>query len=105
MASYAYSVILDTVTLKSQSGTASEKVSQTVKIPGLASDTSIMLGLLTNPRYIIVSGAEGISIKLGAGGVDAIGADPIAVIANEDGLGHDRILISNSGAQEQEVTI
>lgn len=75
-----------------------------VRIPGGASDTSVQLGLCTNPKFIAVWGGEGISWKVVAG-TDVLGANPMACISDDDGLGIAAILISNSGGSEVEVRI
>ena len=68
-------------------------------------DTALLLNLLTDPTVLVVYGAQGISFKLDAGGADDIAANPFAVVADEDGLGIDRILLSNSSGVEQTVFI
>jgi hypothetical protein len=105
MASYAYSVDLDSVELASQTGTVGEKFSHTMLLGAGDSDTSLVLGAITDPKYIIVVGAKGVSFKLGAAGTDVIGANPIAIVADEDGLSETQILLSNSDSQEHEVQV
>ena len=77
-----------------------------VKLPAAAADTVLLLNLLTDPKILVVAGGTGISFKLNSIGTDAIGADPIAVVSNEDaGLSIDQILLSNSSAVETTVTV
>ncbi|NIV37476.1 MAG: hypothetical protein GWN58_51075, partial [Anaerolineae bacterium] len=55
---------------------------------------------------LIVIGATGITFKLDSTGTDAINADPIAIVSDdEDGLGIDEILISNGDTAEHTVTV
>ena len=71
-----------------------------------ASDVVLKLNLLTDPKVLVVIGGEGISFKLDSTGTDALGADPLAVVANEnDGLGIDELLLSNSDTQSHAVTV
>lgn len=89
-------------------GTASfdEEFWTTVKLAGAAADISVALGGLTDPQVVVVVGAEGVSFKLGAAGVDSVGADPIAVVADEvNGLGIAAVLLSNSTGVERDVTV
>jgi hypothetical protein len=87
-------------------GTISESFWAEVKLPAAASDTSLALNLLTDPVMLVVIGDTGISFKLNAGGTDAISADPIAVIADDnDGLDITAILLSNSDGEEHDVTV
>lgn len=86
---------------ETQSVTPGEVFNQTLKLAAAASDTSLTLGTLTDPKFIAVYGGEGISFKLGSGGTDAITADPMAIIcADNDGIGESIILLSNSSASE-----
>ena len=67
-----------------------------------ASDSSVTLGGLTDPKILVVmSASTGVSFKLGAAGTDAVTADPFAVVGAEtDGLGISSILVSNSGSTQ-----
>jgi len=77
-----------------------------VAVPAAAVDTALLLNLLTDPKAIIVIGATGISFKLDSTGTDAIAADPIAIVSDDDaGLGIDQILLSNGDTQEHTVTV
>ena len=72
-----------------------------VVIAAGAADTSVALGGMTDPKVLAVYGGTGVSFKLDSGGTDAIGADPLAVVGDENnGLGISEILVSNSGAQQ-----
>jgi len=75
-----------------------------VRIPGGASDTSVQLGLCTNPKFVAIWGGPGITWKIAAG-TDVLGANPQACISNDDGLGIAAILVSNSGGAEAEVRV
>lgn len=86
-------------------GSILEEYWVTVKLPGAASDTVLKLNLLTDPVMLAVYGGEDISFKLDSTGVDAIGADPMAIISNTDGLNIDEILLTNAGPGEKTVTI
>jgi len=93
---------------KTDTATASltEEFWAAVSLEPAASDTVLKLNLLTDPAILVVYGGTGISFKLDSTGTDAISADPIAVVANEDaGLGIDEILLSNSDSQSHTVTI
>ena len=90
---------------ETMSTTPGETFAAEVKVPAGASDTVLKLGLLTDPIALIVYGATGVSFKLDSTGTDAIKANPFAVVADEDGLSIDEILLSNSAAQEQTVYI
>ena len=99
-----------TTTDRTKTQTADDTCSETfwaeVKLPGAASDTTLTLNLLTDPKVLVVIGAAGVTFKLDGTGIDAIGADPVAVVSNEgDGLGIDEILLSNGGVAEASVTV
>lgn len=90
---------------RSESVTADDTCTQSiwfeVSVAAAASDTNIKLAGLTDPKILVVYGGNGISFKLDSTGTDAISADPIAIVGNENnGLGIDEILISNSGATQ-----
>ena len=71
-----------------------------------AADTSVVLAGLTDPKVLVVIGDVGISFKLDAGGTDAIGADPVAVVSDEgSGLAISEILMSNGDSVAHTVTI
>lgn len=105
MASYAYALTVDAVSQVSASGTVAEKFETTVLLATGASDVSLTLSTLTDPIYVIVVGAKGVSFKIGAGGTDAIGANPFGAFCDDDGLGETTILLSNSDAQDHEVKV
>lgn len=87
-------------------GTIAEEFWASVKLPAGASDTALILNLLSDPSMLVVYGGTGVSFKLNAGGTDAISADPFAVVADDnDGLDIDRILLSNSDGEEHDVII
>lgn len=76
-----------------------------VRLPGLASDTNIKLGLLSDPLWLAVFGDEGVSFKIASGGT-AIEANPFAFIADvEDGLGISEIWLTNTDAEEHVIYI
>lgn len=90
---------------RSETVTADDSCTQSfwleVSITAGASDTNVALGGMTDPKILAVYGGNGIVFKLGAAGTDDVGADPIAVVGNEnDGLGIAAILVSNSGATQ-----
>lgn len=69
------------------------------------SDLNIKLGTLSDPVWLGVVGADGISFKISESG-DALSASPYAFLANvDDGLGISEIWISNADAEEHTVTI
>ena len=85
---------------------STEEVWMQVSLEAAASDTVLKLNLLTDPKILVVIGAKGVSFKLDSTGTDAIAANPIAVLGDEDeGLGIDEILLSNSDSQAHEVTV
>lgn len=90
---------------ETMSTTPGETFATEVKVPAGASDTSLKLGLLTDPVVLVVYGATGVSFKLDSTGTDPIKANPFAVVSDEDGLSIDEILLSNSAAQEQTVYV
>jgi len=105
MATYTYSAVLDAVTLVTQTGTVGEKFQHTMLLGAGASDINLAIGAITVPVYLIVVGAKGVSFKLNGAGTDAIGAYPLAVVTDEDGLTLTAILLSNTDSQEHEVTV
>lgn len=116
MASDNYSVsvvsalLTGTTTDRTQTTTADDSCDETfwaeVSLESAASDVVLELNLLTDPKILVVCGAKGISFKLDSTGTDAIGADPVAVVSDEDaGLGIDQILLSNSDSQAHDVTV
>jgi len=99
-------VSVDSVVVGTATITTSETFVATVELAGLASDISLALGLLTVPKYLVVVGPIGTSLKLGAGGTDAIQCNPAAVLMEEDlGRALTSILLSNSQAQAASVTV
>lgn len=75
------------------------------KIAGSASDTEFSLGGVTDPIFIGVWGAEGVSFKLAEGGTE-LNAYPFACVADaQDGLNVSSILVSNGEADEKTFTI
>lgn len=75
------------------------------KIAGLASDVNIKLGTLTNPLFLKVDGAEGVSVKIAESGT-ALKANPWLFIADTDnGLDISEIWVSNSEPAEVTITI
>jgi hypothetical protein len=90
---------------RSETVTADDTCTQSywveVVIAAGAADTSVALGGMTDPKILVVYGGNGVTFKLGAAGTDSVGADPIAVVGNENnGLNIAAILVSNSGAQQ-----
>ena len=98
-------MVVDSVIDNTETGTESEYFQAKVNVPSAASDKVVYLGSITDPVFLAVLGAEGITFKLDAGGTDAIGAYPMALIMNNDGLSIDRILVSNGDGQAHEITI
>jgi len=116
MASDSYSVqvvtslLTGTSTDRTNTTTADDMCDETfwaeVSLPAAASDTVLKLNLLTDPKVLVVLGAKGVSFKLDSTGTDAIHADPVAVVGDEDdGLGIDEVLLSNSDSQAHDVII
>jgi len=102
----AITVNYGTTKTLSETITPVEVFNTTILLPGSASDTSVTLGSLTDPKLLMVYGADDISFKLNADGTDVIRADPVAVIMDtKNGLGITAILLSNGGASEQTVYV
>lgn len=104
------SLLTGTTTDRTKTVTGDDTCTETfwaeVSLPPAAVDTALLLNLLTDPKILVVAGGTGISFKLNAAGTDAIGADPIAIVANEDaGLNINQILLSNSDTQAHTVTV
>jgi hypothetical protein len=100
------STTADRTTTATADDTCTETFWAEVRLEAGAADTALKLNLLTDPKMLVVMGAKGVSFKLDAEGTDAIAADPVAVVGNEDaGLGIDEILLSNSDAVEHEVIV
>jgi hypothetical protein len=102
--SYSLSVTIDDETATG-SGETTETFKSVIALPAGASDTSLTLGTITDPLYIAVFGGEGISFKLGAAGTDEIGANPVGVVSDEQGLGETVVLLSNDSGVEVEVAV
>lgn len=102
---YSFSLTVESETAVTSSGDSSEKFRHEMKLAAGATDVSLTLGAMTNPVYISVKGAEGVSFKLATEGTDSIGANPCALVADEDGLGIEEILLSNSSGAEVDVTV
>jgi hypothetical protein len=92
---------------KQLTGTVTEEFWAKVKLPAAASDTALILNLLTDPKLVVlIADGSGVSCKLDSGGTDSIGVDGATVITNEtDGLAIDRVLLSNAAASEREVIV
>jgi len=100
----------DTATERTETVTADEECTETfwaeVQLEASAADVALLLNLLTDPLILVVIGGKGVSFKLDSTGTDDIGADPVAVVANEDaGLGIDQILLSNSDSVAHAVQV
>ena len=88
-----------------QSVSAVEIFEQRVRLAADASDTSLTLGSLTNPKFVMVFGDSDISVKIAAG-TDALDADPFMVLADDkNGLGFASILLSNAGSSERTIYV
>ena len=98
-------MVVDSVIDNTETGTESEYFRAKVSVPSGASDQVVYLGSITDPVFLAVLGAKGISFKLDSGGTDAIGAYPMALIMDNDGLGFEQILVSNDDGQSHEITI
>lgn len=103
-------LLTGTATDRSESETADESCSETfwaeVSLEAGAADTALKLNLLTDPKILVVFGAKGVSFKLDSTGTDAIYANPIAIVGDEDdGLDIDEILLSNGDSQAHDVTV
>lgn len=105
MATYDYSFTFDSVEEVDESGTVTEKFDHTLQLANGASDVSLTLGAMTDPIFIFVLGATGVSFKLASGGTDAIGANPFGAVCDDDGLGVTEILLSNSDSVEHTVRV
>ncbi|HID63651.1 MAG TPA: hypothetical protein EYP49_13080 [Anaerolineae bacterium] len=104
------SLLTGTSTDRTRTDTADASCTETfwaeVSVAAEASDVTLKLNLLTDPKILVVIGAKGISFKLDSTGTDAIRANPVAVVGDEDeGLGIDEILLSNSDTQAHTVTV
>lgn len=102
---YSFSLTVESETAVTGSGDSSEKFRHEVKLAAGAEDVSLTLGMMTDPVYISVEGAEGVSFKLATEGTDSIGANPCALVADATGLGIEEILLSNSSGAEVDVVI
>ena len=103
-------LLTGTTTDRTKTDTADDSLSESfwaeVRLPAGASDTTLKLNLLTDPKVLVIYGGTGCSFKLDSTGTDAIAADPVAVVGNEDaGLGIDEILLSNSDEEEHTLTV
>ncbi len=88
-----------------QSVTPVEVFEQRVRLAAGASDTTLTLGSLSNPKFVMVFGESDISVKI-ASGTDALDADPFMVLADDkNGLGFASILLSNGGTSERTVYV
>lgn len=104
MTAYAISTTVQGVSA-SGAGTITEEFVTTITLAASASDISLTLGGITDPKYVIVVGGTGCSFKIGAGGADAIGCNPFGAFCDPDGLSETIVLLSNSDGQSQAVTI
>lgn len=102
---YSFSLTVESETAIEGSGSSSEKFRHEMKLAAGATDVSLTLGAMTDPVYVSVKGTTGVSFKLASGGTDAIGANPCAIVTNDDGLGISEILLSNSGGSEVDVVV
>ena len=101
---YSVAVTVDSEIASTETGTESERFVAEVSLQAGASDVSVTLGTLTDPVFVAIEGASGVSFKIESG-TDSLGANPCAVIQDADGLGISAVLLSNSDGQEQTVTI
>ena len=87
--------------------TCTEDFWATVQLEAAAADVVLLLNLETDPKILVVAGGKGVTFKLGnAGGTDSIGADPLAVVGDENGgLGITGIQLSNSDTVSHSVTV
>lgn len=86
-------------------GSHTEDFRITMTLAAGASDTSLALGGLTDPKFIAVMGGDGCSFKVAAG-TDAIGCNPLAILMDEDdGLNMSSILLSNADSQNHTIIV
>ena len=102
---YSFSLTVESEDAVAGSGDSSEKFRHELKLAAGASNVSLTLGTMTDPVYISVKGDSGVSFKLATEGSDSIGANPCALVADEDGLGVEEILLSNSSGAEVDVVV
>ena len=80
-----------------------------VHSPEIASDGSsqtLEADVLDNARALVIIGGEGVEVTLGSTGTDAIPADPVLLVSNEDdGTGYDQITITNNSSEERKVVV
>ena len=76
-----------------------------ITLPASAVDTVLTLGACTSPRILSVIAEDGVTFKVGTSGVDVLSAYPAAILSSQQGLGIDRILLSNAGSTEVTVAV
>jgi len=78
-----------------------------VRLPSAAADTSLPLGAITDPAYlIVVSDSPEVTFKLKAAGTDPIACHQVAVLTETEQIASlDEILLSNAGGGEAIVRV
>ena len=103
---YTVAITPESESQTTQTGTETEKLRLRVQVTAGASDTNIKLGSMTNPKYLVVLGAQDVTIKLDSTGTDSLGTNPCLYVSDDDdGLGIDEILVSNAGAGAADIVI
>ena len=87
-------------------GSMTESFYGTVALAGSASDTNVILGTLTDPKFLaLFSSGAGVTFTIASGGT-SLAASPCAFLAETtDGLGISEVWLSNSNASARTVNI
>ena len=102
--SYTFTVNSDTDVLAETACT--ELFRHEMRLESDASDTSLKLGLITNPIFVAVFSPEGdVGFKLDSTGTDLIKAFPFGIAMDEDGLGIDEILLTNGAGNALDIIV
>ena len=106
MPTYSHTITVNDDSAVQASTACTELFRHEMKLANGASDESLKLGLITDPIMIAVFSPDGaITFKLDSTGTDPIGAYPVAIVANGEGLGIDEILLSNASGAELDIVV
>lgn len=105
---FALTLVLGTLTeAETYEGDAVETFVSEVQVAAGASESAMIPGGISNPRFLFVFGGEGVDFAL-VSGENPIHCNPVGGISDRRGIQNipaTGILISNSGAQAVTVTI
>ena len=106
MPNYSWTVTVNDDSAVQASATCTELFRHEMRLANSASDEVLKLGLITNPIMVAVFSPDGVcQFKLDSTGADPIGAYPVGIVSNDDGLSIDEILLTNGSGNALDIVV